>query len=307
MRSRASDKARRSPRLVAASAWISSRMTVSRSANRSVAVGVAEEQRQLLRRRHQDVWRRTSLPRPSRHRRVAGARLGADRQLHLRDGRRQVARHVDGQRLQRRDIERVQTPPAVGARTLRQAHEAGQEAGERLARPGRRDQQGRAPLPGSLDQRQLMRPRGPPARGEPGGKRLGQSRHDGRGSPARAGGAPWRPGLVSSSYADTLRSGYRNGSATMLRPGCPVTRAKMGRHPAARHYSRGERPDGPQHLPGRQRPGRSGSPARALDRRRRGAVDLGHHPRQHLLPVQHPACGGSTIWASAPSSPCSAT
>ena len=144
------------------------------------AVGVAEQQRQLLRRRHQDVGRRAPLPRAARHRRVAGARLGADRQLHLRDRRRQVARHVDGQRLQRRDIESVQTAPAVGARALRQAHQAGQEAGERLAGPGRRDQQGGAPLPGRFDQGQLMRPRGPPACGEPRGERLGQSRHDGR-------------------------------------------------------------------------------------------------------------------------------
>ncbi len=43
-----------------------------------------------------------------RRRRVAGAGLDPDRQLHLGDRRLEVARDVDRERLQRRDIERVQ-------------------------------------------------------------------------------------------------------------------------------------------------------------------------------------------------------
>ena len=108
------------------------------------AVGVAEQQRQLLRRRHQDVGRSRSLPRPPRHRRVAGARLGADRQLHLGDRRHEVARDVDRQRLQRRNVESVQAAAAVGAPALGKADEARQEPGQRLAGAGRGDEQGRA-------------------------------------------------------------------------------------------------------------------------------------------------------------------
>ena len=168
------------------------------------AVGVAEQQRQLLGRRHQDVGGNAALPGAARHRGVAGARLGADRQLHLVDRRHEVAGDVDGQRLQRRDIERVQAAPAVGARALRQADEGRQEAGQRLARPGRRDQQGRAPLPRRFEQRQLMRPRRPSARREPSGERLGQRRGDRR---RQAAGARRRRKLGEwSSYADTLRS-----------------------------------------------------------------------------------------------------
>ena len=48
-----------------------------------------------------------------RGRRVAGAGLDADRQAHLGDRPFQIARDVDRQRLQRRDVERVQ--PAVAA------------------------------------------------------------------------------------------------------------------------------------------------------------------------------------------------
>ena len=43
------------------------------------AVGMAQEQRQLLGRRHQDVGGRAALALAPRNRGVAGARLGADR------------------------------------------------------------------------------------------------------------------------------------------------------------------------------------------------------------------------------------
>jgi hypothetical protein len=44
-----------------------------------------------------------------------------------------------------------------------QLDQARQEAGERLAAAGRRDEQGRMPLPRRLGQRQLVRPRRPAA------------------------------------------------------------------------------------------------------------------------------------------------
>ena len=66
-----------------------------------------QHQRDLLRRGQQDVGRQHALAGAARGRRVAGARLEPDRQRHLRDRRGEVARDVDGQRLERRDIERV--------------------------------------------------------------------------------------------------------------------------------------------------------------------------------------------------------
>ena len=51
-----------------------------------------------------------------RMRRVAGAGLDADRQAHLGDRLLEVARDVDGQRLQRRDVERVQPRAVAGLR-----------------------------------------------------------------------------------------------------------------------------------------------------------------------------------------------
>ncbi len=190
------------------------------------------------------------LPRPPRHRRIAGARLGADRQLHLGDRRHEVARDVDGQRLQRRDIESVQAAAAVGAPALRKADEARQEAGQRLAGAGRGDEQGRAALLRRLDQRQLMRPRGPAPRGEPAGERLGQRRGDGR-RRLQARRRAWRPRLVSwfssVGYA-TLRC--RNGWATMLRADGPCHDGLRwgGTSPPATDPKENEH-DGPQHLP----------------------------------------------------------
>ena len=74
-----------------------------------------QQQRQLLGRGEQDVRRIAPLPLPPRHRRVAGAGLDLDRQPHLGDRRLQVARDIDRQRLQRRDVERVQPAAAPHA------------------------------------------------------------------------------------------------------------------------------------------------------------------------------------------------
>ena len=74
-----------------------------------------QQQRQLFRRGEQDVRRIAPLPLPPRHRRVAGAGLDPDRQRHLGNRRLQIARDVDGQRFQRRDVERVQPAGAANA------------------------------------------------------------------------------------------------------------------------------------------------------------------------------------------------
>ena len=50
-----------------------------------------------------------------RRRRVAGARLQPDRQAHLGDRPLEVARDVDRQRLQRRDVERVEAAALAGS------------------------------------------------------------------------------------------------------------------------------------------------------------------------------------------------
>ena len=74
-----------------------------------------QQQRQLLRRGEQDVRRIAPLPLPPRHRGVAGAGLDLDRQPHLGDRRFQIARDIDRQRLQRRDVEGVEAAAALHA------------------------------------------------------------------------------------------------------------------------------------------------------------------------------------------------
>ena len=84
------------------------------------------------------------------------------------DRRQQIALHVDGQRLQRRDVERVDAACPAPVAGVASSVEARQEAGERLAGARRRDQQRRPALRACLEQGQLMRPRRPAARLEPG-------------------------------------------------------------------------------------------------------------------------------------------
>ena len=63
-------------------------------------IGGSQQQRQLLRRGEQNVGRIAALTLPLRGRRVAGARLQPDRQIHLAHRHFQIARDVDGERLQ---------------------------------------------------------------------------------------------------------------------------------------------------------------------------------------------------------------
>ena len=77
-----------------------------------------QQQRQLLGRGQQDIRRIAPLPLPPRHRRVAGAGLDLDRQPHLGDRRLQIAGDIDRQRLQRRNVERVEAAAAFTPRPV---------------------------------------------------------------------------------------------------------------------------------------------------------------------------------------------
>ena len=112
--SRSSDSARCAPRLVGASAWISSTMTVSTLAQR-VACARRQQQVQRFRRRDQDVGGLALEARALGGRRVARANRDVrhDERVAARggdaddscNGRAQVPLDVDGQRLERRDVE----------------------------------------------------------------------------------------------------------------------------------------------------------------------------------------------------------
>ena len=154
----------------------------------AVGVGRRQEQRRLLRRGEQDVRRVQLLALALVERRVAGARLQPHGKADLGDRLFQVAGDIDGERLQRRDVERVDAAAGrrVRRRPLVERDQARQEAGERLAGAGRRDQQGRAAGSGLFEQLDLVRSRRPAARGEPGGERARAEGPPGRRSSARA-------------------------------------------------------------------------------------------------------------------------
>ena len=127
-------------------------------------LGVGQQQRQQFRRGQQHLRRVPQLPLAPVLRRVAGADLVADGQPHLAHRQCQVAGDVVGERLQRRDVDRVQARPGRGPGQLDQAR---QEAAQRLAAAGGRYQQ-RIPVGASgLHHGRLMRPQPPAAPGEP--------------------------------------------------------------------------------------------------------------------------------------------
>jgi hypothetical protein len=147
-----------------------------------------DEERELLGRGHQDLGRAPLLPLAARRRRVARARLDPDGQFHFGDRDLDIARHVHGERLQGRDIERVQRAGIA----LGQRHEARQEARERLAPARGRDEERRTALPRLVHERELVRARAPAPRREPGAKARRQqigfvaSGHGGHVAPSRA-------------------------------------------------------------------------------------------------------------------------
>ena len=125
----------------------------------TLRLAVRQKQRHLLRRRQQDVGRRELLALALGRRRVAGAVLDGDRQSHLGHRAHQVALDIDGERLQRRDIERVDAAKGRSGRNFSASGEFDQrrqEAGERLARAGRCDQQRAFARLGARQQLQLM-------------------------------------------------------------------------------------------------------------------------------------------------------
>ncbi len=134
-------------------------------------VGRGEQQGDLLGRRQQDVGRVDALPLALVHGGVAGARLDADRQAHVGDGMPEVALHVDGERLQRRDVESVEARPVGGPR---QIDKRGQEAGECLAGAGWRDKQRALARLSGGEQIELVAARCPGTRSEPRVKALRQ-------------------------------------------------------------------------------------------------------------------------------------
>src|SRR5581483_10457572 len=122
-----------------------------------------------------------ALAKPPALRRVAGAALRAYRQLHLGDRQLEIAPDVGRQRLERRDVERVQLALALGpgevlARlpTLGEFDQRRKKSCQSLATAGRRDQQRALALPREVDQSELMPPGRPAATVEPAGKKLRQ-------------------------------------------------------------------------------------------------------------------------------------
>ena len=136
-----------------------------------------DQQRQLFGRGEQNVGRVDLLALPLVRRGVAGAGLDGHRQLHLADRLAEIALDVDGQRLERRDVERVDAAMRLPGPPLRPRGERGQrrqEAGQRLAGAGRRDQQHRLAGLGLRQQIDLMGARRPAALHEPFQEWLGQ-------------------------------------------------------------------------------------------------------------------------------------
>jgi len=135
-------------------------------------VGIGQQQGEALRRRQQNVGWFAALALTFRLRRVAGAGLQGHRQVHLGNRRFEIAVNVDRQRLQRRDVERVEASLTGGLGNLDQGR---QEAGQRLAAAGGRDQQSVAPGACRRHHLHLVRMRGPMAVGEPIPEDRGQS------------------------------------------------------------------------------------------------------------------------------------
>ena len=105
----------------------------------AAGVAVRQHERDLLRRGEQDVWRHEALALAARGRRIAGAGLERDGQAHLRHRLGQIAGDIDGKRLQGRDVEGVDAGLRLPALPV-EIDQARQEAGERLAAAGWRNQ-----------------------------------------------------------------------------------------------------------------------------------------------------------------------
>ncbi len=184
-------------------------------------VGAGEQQRQLFRRRHQDRGWRVALAQAAVLRRVAGAGFDGDAEAHFGEQDFEVALDVDGERLQRRDVERVQR--GLRWRIFCEIDKARQKSPPASCGAGGRDQQRGFVGAGEIEQRQLMRARAPAARFKPareGGRECGGlKRCSGRG---RAG-LSW--GEVSRVRGDWGRTKRR-------RPAAPPSTSPSGGAPS---------------------------------------------------------------------------
>ena len=129
---------------------------------------------------------------------------------HLGDRRREVARDVGGQRLERRDVERMDAAPAALPGQLDQAR---QEARQRLAAAGRRDQQRR--VAGS-------RPRS-------------ASRADGRAAASRGWRTTRRSAPAARRRPPATASGPRSAQARAPPPIATADKIAGPRRPPANH------------------------------------------------------------------------
>ncbi len=132
------------------------------------AVGIAQQQRQALGRGQQDVRRADALALLAVRRRVAAAGLDPDRQSDLLDRRNEVALDVARQRLERRDVERVQTLAGNFPAARAECRQRRQETGECLAGARVGDEQRMTARFACLEHLRLVTPHPPAAAGEPG-------------------------------------------------------------------------------------------------------------------------------------------
>ena len=179
------------------------RVEIGEEARRVVG---GEEERRLLGRGEEDVRRVQLLALALVDGRVAGARLEADGEAHLGDRPFEVARDIDGERFQRRDVERVRPAPAgpLGRRPLVQRDEVGRNPASVLPAPVGAMSSVSRPAARLRQQLELMRPRRPAAIRKPGrerrrekGRRIGQDGgrgHRARGNPGGGGASIARAG-----------------------------------------------------------------------------------------------------------------
>ncbi len=195
-------------------------------AEKESCIGAREQQRHLLRGRQQDFGWRQALALAFALWGVASAGLDADLEAHLGDRHEEIARDVDGECLQRRDIQRAQSGTACRSPSCSvRRNQAREETGQRLAGAGRRNQQRGAPCRGLCEQGKLVRTRLPAFRREPAGERLRQgSRHHGgrwaAGGFRASGSGGTRTHGRETTTLDHPRSTDLSGAATRfdLRP-----------------------------------------------------------------------------------------
>jgi len=139
----------------------------------ALGFAIGEQQRDLLRGRQQDIRWIELLPLALAAWRIARAVLDRDRQPHFGNGLHQVALDIDRKRLQRRNVERMNAGEGRTGRDLAapgDIRQRRQEAGERLAGAGGRNQQRAFTRFGAGQQFQLMRTRLPALFRKPAGE-----------------------------------------------------------------------------------------------------------------------------------------